>query len=285
MSAPSIEEAFLFCERLAKSHYENFPVASFFIPKDKRPYVWSLYAFARTADDFADEGNEPPERRIEMLNDWNEQLDECYNGRAIHPIFVALSETVRKCRIPKQPLVDLLTAFRIDVTQKRFGTFDDLLYYCRHSANPIGQLVLHVFDGANGRAIALSDNMCTALQLANFWQDVSVDWQKGRLYIPLEDSMRFGYTEEDFDGHIVDQRFRTLMAFEVDRTRKLFEAGKPLLREANPELRLELNLTWRGGMRILEKIERLKYDVLRQRPAVSMWDKLFILGTSFLRST
>jgi squalene synthase HpnC len=170
----------------------------------------------------------------------------------------------------------------MDVTTTRFSTFTDLLHYCHHSANPVGRLVLHVFENATERAVALSDSICTALQLANFWQDVSVDWQKGRLYIPLEDVDRFGYTEQDLDGKIADERFKNLMAFEVKRTRDLFDAGKPLLREAVSSLQLELQLTWRGGMRILEKIEALHHDVLHTRPAISMLDKVSILGRSLL---
>lgn len=277
--------AFAFCEQLAKSHYENFPVASFLIPREKRPYVWSIYAFARIADDFADEGETPAERRLEMLNDWGQHLDECFMGNATHPVFIALTETVRKFSIPKKPLADLLAAFRMDVTTKRFPRFDDLTYYCGHSANPVGQLVLYVFENATERMVTLSDHICTALQLANFWQDVSVDWQKGRLYIPLEDVMRFGYTEHDLEGKVADERFRKLMAFEVGRTRDLFVAGKPLLREATPDLHLELNLTWRGGMKILEKIEALHYDVLHTRPAISAVDKLSIFSRSLLRLT
>lgn len=281
----TLKEAFEFCEQLAKSHYENFPVASLFIPKEKRPYLWSIYAFARVADDFADEGEASADTRLEQLEGWEEHLDECYEGKASHPVFVALRETAQRCNIPKKALADLLTAFRMDVTQKRFGTFNDLLYYCKHSANPIGQLVLYVFNNAADRTLALSDCICTALQLANFWQDVSVDWKKGRVYIPLEDMERFGYTERDLESRIADERFRKLMAFEVDRTRELFAVGKPLLREAARELHLELSLTWQGGMRILEKIERLQYDVLHARPALSLWDKLSILSTSLLRLT
>jgi squalene synthase HpnC len=278
----SLEESFHFCEHLAKSHYENFPVASFFIPKEKRRYVWSVYAFARIADDFADEGDTSPQRRLEQLTRWGEYLNECYESKATHPVFIALAETVRRFDIPKEPLSNLLTAFRMDVTQKRFGTFNDLLYYCRHSANPVGRLVLHIFDNATDRTISLSDNICTALQLTNFWQDVAVDWQKGRLYIPLEDCERFGYTEDDIEHRVVDERFRSLIAFEVDRTRELFTAGKPLLKEATPSLHFELNLTWRGGMKILDKIEGLRYDVLHTRPVLSMWDKISILSTSLL---
>jgi len=281
----SLNESFEFCARLAKSHYENFPVASFFIPREKRPYVWSVYAFARVADDFADEGDTPAHRRLEQLDRWGEYLNECYESKASHPIFIALGETVRRFNIPKEPLANLLTAFRMDVTQNRFGSSSDLLYYCRHSANPVGQLVLHIFGNATDRTIALSDTICTALQLTNFWQDVAADWQKGRLYIPLEDCERFGYTEPDIESRVMDERFRKLMAFEVNRTRELFAAGKPLLREAPPALRFELNLTWRGGMKILEKIERLHYDVLHGRPVLSLMNKLSILGTSLLRMT
>lgn len=280
----SVEESFEFCERLAKSHYENFPVASFFIPREKRRYVWSVYAFARVADDFADEGDTSPERRLEQLSRWSEYLDDCYESKACHPIFIALGETVRRFSIPKALLTNLLTAFRMDVTQERFGTYDDLLYYCRHSANPVGRLVLQIFENATERNVFLSDKICTALQLTNFWQDVGVDLQKGRLYIPLEDCSRFGYTEQDAEARVLNERFRELMAFEVDRTKRLFLEGKPLLAESARRLHLELNLTWHGGMRILEKIERLNYGVLHSRPALSLMDKLAILSISLLRS-
>ena len=279
----SVEESFEFCKRLAKSHYENFPVASFFIPKDKRPHVWSIYAFARVADDFADEEDTPSHKRLEQLDRWGGYLEECYESKPSHPIFIALAETIHRYNIPRQPLADLLTAFRMDVTQSRFDTFSDLLHYCKHSANPVGQLVLHIFGNATPRTVPLSDNICTALQLTNFWQDVSVDWKKDRLYIPLEDCRRFGYTERDLDEHVVDDRFRNLIRFQVQRARKLFAVGKPLLNESVRDLHLELNLTWRGGMKILEKIEHLDYDVLKKRPVISMWDKLSILSTSLLR--
>jgi len=278
----SLRESYTFCERLARSHYENFPVASLFLPRDKRRYVWSVYAFARVADDFADEGDAPPERRLEQLGTWEKYLDECYAGRASHPIFIALAETVQRFDIPRGLLADLLTAFRMDVSTKRFGCFDDLLSYCRCSANPVGRLVLLIFGGADSRTFGLSDHICTALQLTNFWQDVAVDWRKGRLYIPLEDMTRFGYTEQDLENRLVDGRFRKLMAFEVERTRRLFAEGQPLLREAGSSLRFELKLTWHGGMRILDRIAALDYDVLHTRPALSPGDKLSLLVTSLV---
>jgi phytoene synthase len=279
----SIEESFAFCERMARSHYENFPVASFLVPREKRRYIWSVYAFARVADDFADEGDTVPERRLEQLAKWAEYLDATYTGAPPHPIFIALRETIRQFSIPRSLFNDLLTAFRMDVERKRFATYEDLLHYCHHSANPIGRLVLHVFDDAQPTLCSYSDAICTALQLTNFWQDVSVDLQKGRVYLPLEDLHRFGYTERELHEGTVDQRFRRLLAFEVGRTRDLFREGKPLLTQATKRLRFELRLTWRGGMTILDKIEQSNFDVLHRRPVLSRLDVLTILITSFVR--
>jgi squalene synthase HpnC len=283
-SLSSIEQAFQHCEQLARTHYENFPVASFFLPKHLRPFVAVMYAFARTADDFADEGNRSEAERLDALDDWQKQLDDCYGGKAEHPIFIALAEVVRQKNIPKQLLVDLLTAFRMDVTTHRYRTYSDLLYYCRHSANPVGRLVLLLFDDASERNCDLSDNICTALQLANSWQDISVDCAKGRLYVPLEDVARFGYTESDFASQVFDDRFRRLMKFEIERTKELFESGKPLVNEATKKLRFELALTWNGGMTILKKIEQASYNVLKNRPTISVADKISILTQTIFRS-
>lgn len=279
----SLRAAFEHCERLARRHYENFPVASFFLPKHLRPYVAAIYAFARTADDFADEGERTETERLALLNDWQAKLDECYRGNPTHPIFVALAEVVREKAIPKQLLADLLTAFRMDAAPKRYRTFDDLVLYCKHSANPVGRLVLHLFDDASDRNCVLSDNICTALQLANFWQDVRVDIQKNRIYFPLEDSERFGYTENEFRRGTFNNAFRALMEFEVERTKLLFEAGKPLLQEAPPNLRFELHLTWHGGMTILKKIERSGCNVFAHRPMISLGDKIAILTSAVFR--
>ncbi|MBI4535663.1 MAG: squalene synthase HpnC [Ignavibacteriae bacterium] len=270
---------------MARRHYENFPVASLLLPKSLRPCVYSIYAFAREADDLADEGVLYPDERLRALDEWELLLDDCYTGRATHPVFVALAETVARHGIPKKPLSDLLTAFRMDVMQKRFETFADLLYYCVHSANPVGRLVLYIFHSATDRTMTLSDNICTGLQLANFWQDIAIDWAKGRLYVPLEDLDRFGYTENDLAQRTVDDRFCNLLQFEVDRTREFFHAGKPLLGESIPSLQLELRLTWLGGMTILRKIQESGYNVFDKRPIISKTDKLAILMKALLRKT
>jgi phytoene synthase len=275
-SASEVSRAFHHCEEITRRHYENFPVASFLVPREKRQFIASIYAFARAADDFADEGDAPPTERLRMIDEWERKLEMCYNGEADDPVFIALGETVARHAIPRQLLKDLLTAFRMDVTLQRFPTFSDLLFYCKHSANPVGRLVLHIFGDTHERHHALSDKICTALQLANFWQDLSVDWPRGRLYLPLEDLERFGYTVADLHARRTDSRFAALLALELGRANALFTAGKPLLVEAKRDLRLELRLTWLGGMSILKKVERLGGQILHRRPVLSRIDVLGI---------
>lgn len=273
-------EAFQFCEKLARDHYENFPVASMLTPREKRPHVYALYAFARIADDFADEPGLSTAERIDSLVDWEEQLLEAYRGQAHHPVFIALSETVKRFEIPVDLFQALLMAFRSDVTTNRHETFSDLLDYCSNSANPVGRLVLLLHNYRSESMMDLSDSICTALQLTNFWQDVSVDLLKDRVYIPLEDLREFGYSEDELFGRKYTQAFKDLMCFEVDRTRDLFRDGNSLLSEVEKDLRLELRLTWNGGMRILSKIERSDYQVLTHRPALSLLDKASLLVSS-----
>ena len=276
-------EAFRHCLEVARRHYENFPVASIFIPRNLRPHVAAIYAFARAADDMADEGDGPPADRLERLDRWESRLDACYRGDPEHPVFVALADTVRRYGIPRKPLADLLEAFRMDVTRTRYERFEDLMEYCRHSANPIGYLVLTIFGKAGERNVELSDLICTALQLTNFWQDMSLDLKKGRLYVPLEDLARFGYTEYDLGHAVTDDRFRRLMEFEVSRTREMFRTGKELLNHVGGPLRFELLLTYRGGMAILDAIEKQGYAVLSERPVLSAWDKISIGLSAMLR--
>ncbi len=278
----SAEDGFRYCETIARSHYENFPVASRFVSKELRKYVWTIYAFARIADDYADEPGFTLAERMDNLNQWEQYLDECYNGNPTHRVFAALAETVERFQIPHELFHNLLTAFRADVTVKRYGTYEDVLAYCRNSANPVGRLLLLLFNYRSETMMHLSDSICTALQLTNFWQDVSVDLQKDRIYLPLEDLEEFGYSEQDLFSRKVNDPFSNLMAYQVRRTADLFAEGKPLLSLVNKDLSMELKLTWNGGMKILQKIYGQNYDVLTKRPALSKLDKLGLLFRSFL---
>jgi len=265
----SPSEAYAWCASLARGHYENFPVASLLLPRTERRSLTAIYAFARVADDMADEGDLPPDQRLRRLDDWETRLTECVAGRADHPVFIALGDTIARHSLPPTLLADLLTAFRLDVTRSRYRSYEELLGYCRCSANPVGRLVLRVFDAATPATDAWSDAICTGLQLANFWQDLAVDLARGRIYLPLDDCARFGYHENDLVAGRRDARFRDLMRFEVERTRALFEEGKPLLRHAGARLRRELRLTWLGGTEILRSIERNGFDTLAHRPVLT----------------
>jgi len=260
-------------------------VGSLLAPRELRKYLHAIYAFARVADDLADEGNASPEDRIRNLGCWQEQLNLCFAGTPQEPLFVALSDTVHRCSLPKALFDDLLQAFRMDVTTTAFERYQDLFLYCSKSANPIGRLVLKVFGCSTPETVILSDHLCTGLQLANFWQDISVDLRKGRMYLPLEDVERFGYTRDDLRRGIVNNAFRGLMEFQIQRTRKLFAESSLLTHMVTPRLGLELRLTWNGGMTILRKIEAAGYNVLGARPIITTGDKLRILTASLFRNT
>ena len=278
----SSEDGFRYCEQIARSHYENFPIASWFVPKEIRKYIWAIYAFARIADDYADEPGYTLAERMDNLFQWEQYLDECYNGNPTHRVFAALADTVERFQIPVELFQNLLTAFRSDVTVKRYATYEEVLEYCCNSANPIGRLVLILFNYRSETMMELSDHICTALQLTNFWQDISVDLQKDRIYLPLEDLEEFAYSEQDLLERKFDNRFRKLMVFQVQRTAEFFVEGKPLLSRIGKDLSRELRLTWNGGTRILQKIHKQDYNVLIQRPALSTLDKLGLLFRSFL---
>lgn len=284
MSIPTIDDSFRYCENLTFGHYENFPVASFLLPKEKRKYIASIYAFARIADDFADEPGMDPKERMLKLSDWGHDLEECYAGNAKSEVFVALRETSTKFEIPKDLFLRLLAAFKSDVTTNRYETFDDVLKYCANSANPVGRLVLLLFGYKDERLNEYSDHVCTALQLANFWQDVSVDLDKDRMYLPLEDLRKFGVSKDTVSSRTHSVAFHNLMKFQVSRTREFFERGRPLLEKVGKDLRMELRLTWLGGMQILRKIEKNQYNVLKHRPALSKGEKMILLLRSFLNS-
>lgn len=269
--APTLIEAQAWCKHLAESHYENFHVASWFLPRALRPHFHSIYAYCRVSDDLGDEVPDTAQA-LALLKFWGRELDACYEGRARHPVFVALAETIRACSIPKQPFADLLTAFRQDQAVHRFETMKEVLNYCRYSANPVGRLVLYACgEATNDQAerFRLSDLTCSALQLANFWQDVSVDFAKGRVYIPQADMQRFGVSDDTIAAGIATPEFRALMRYEVDFARTMFEEGLQLIGMVNRELALDLDLFSRGGMEILRAIERRDYDVLSNRPAIS----------------
>jgi len=276
VTAPSLEEARAYCERLAKSHYENFSVATWFLPRRLRQHFYNVYAYCRISDDLGDEVGDP-QQSLELLDQWEAELNACYAGSPKHPVFVALAETVKQFGIPQHEFSDLLIAFRQDQTITRFETFDDILAYCRYSANPVGHLVLYLCGYSDAERQQLSDYTCTALQLANFWQDVFVDYGKGRIYLPLEDLRRFGVTGEDIAQRRATQQFVAMMKFEVERARDWFARGLPLVKKVNRELAIDLELFSRGGQEILNAIERQGYDVLRARPEISKARKLMLV--------
>jgi squalene synthase HpnC len=271
--APTLEEARAYCRRLAESHYENFHVASWFLPKALRPHFHSIYAYCRISDDLGDEVPDPAQA-LALLDLWGRELDACYEGRARHPVFVALAETIRACSIPKDPFADLLVAFRQDQTVTRFETMQDVLAYCHYSANPVGRLVLYACGEVNEENFRLSDATCSALQLANFWQDVRVDFAKGRVYLPQADVRRFGVSDETIAGGVATPEFRALLRYEVQYTRSMFREGLPLIGRVQRDLALDLDLFSRGGLEILRAIERRDYDVLSARPAITKATKL-----------
>jgi squalene synthase HpnC len=275
--APTLDQARAWCRQLAESHYENFHVATWFLPKPLRPHFHSIYAYCRISDDLGDEVGDRAVA-LALLDLWGRELDACYEGRARHPVFVALAETIRACNIPKEPFADLLVAFRQDQTVTRYATMDEVLGYCRYSANPVGRLVLYACGEVPPDKIdenfRLSDLTCSALQLANFWQDVRVDFAKDRVYLPQDDMRRFGVSDETIAGGAATPEFRALLRYEVNYARALFERGLPLIGRVNRDLALDLDLFSRGGLEILRAIERRDYDVLSARPSISRRTKL-----------
>ena len=264
----SVESAHRYCSRLARQHYENFIVVSRFLPAALRRHFYHVYAYCRWSDDLADEIGDAG-LSLELLDWWDTELQACYDGEARHPVFIALRETIDRFDIPISPFRDLLTAFRQDQVVTRYSTYADVLEYCRYSANPVGHLVLYLCDYRDRERQGLADATCTALQLANFWQDVRVDLGKDRIYLPLEDLDRFHYTETDLGAGTADERFRALMAFQVNRTRELFEEGLGLCGLVDKRVRLDIELFNRCGSAILDQIERQRYDVLSRRPTLS----------------
>lgn len=279
--APSLVEAQRYCEKLARSHYENFSVASWFLPAKLQQHFFNVYAYCRISDDLGDEVGDAS-LSLQLLDAWEEELNACYDGKPRHPVFVALAETVRKFEIPRQPFADLLKAFRQDQSVTRFPTFQDVLNYCRYSANPVGRLVLYLCGYRDAERQRLSDFTCTALQLANFWQDVSVDYAKGRIYLPLESMARFGVAEEDIAAQSNTAQFREMLRFEVTRAREWFAQGEPLIKMVDRELAIDIELFSRGGQEILNAIEKQNFAVLGRRPVISKSRKLMLVARAAL---
>ncbi len=280
-SAPSLEEAQEYCRRLARTHYENFSVATWFLPRRLRQDFLNVYAYCRISDDLGDEVGDPA-AALALLDEWQAQLDACYEGNPRHPVFVALAETVKKFAIPKHEFSDLLIAFRQDQTITRFETFDNVLDYCRYSANPVGHLVLYLCGYHDAERQQLSDYTCTALQLANFWQDVSVDYAKGRIYLPLEDLRSYEVNEQDIRENHNTPAFCAMMKFEVERARQWFDRGLPLIGKVDAELAIDIELFSRGGQEILNAIERQNFAVLGRRPVISKPRKLALVARAAL---
>ena len=276
-SPPSLEESREYCARLARTHYENFSVATWFLPQRLRQDFLNVYAYCRISDDLGDEVGDAS-AALALLDEWQSELDAGYAGHPRHPVFVALADTIRKFEIPQHEFSDLLVAFRQDQTVTRFETFADVLAYCRYSANPVGHLVLYLCGYHDAERQQLSDSTCTALQLANFWQDVSLDYAKGRIYLPLEDLRQYSVTESDLAQNLNPPAFCAMMKFEVERARQWFDRGLPLLKKVDREFAVDIELFSRGGQEILNAIERQNFAVLGRRPAISKTSKLALVA-------
>jgi squalene synthase HpnC len=278
-AVPSIDDARAYCKSLATSHYENFTVVSWLLPRSLRQHMFNVYAFCRWADDLGDETGDPARSAV-LLAWWRRELERCFAGEASHPVYVALSETIREFSLDSQPFHDLISAFEQDQRVREYGTFEQLLDYCGRSANPVGRIVLSLFRASAPQRVEWSDSICTGLQLANFWQDVARDHAIGRVYLPREDRLRFAYTDDDLAEQRTTPGFIELMKFEVDRAREYLNRGRPLASSVRGRLRIDVELFMGGGLRILDEIERIGYRVWETRPEVSNSAKLSLLVRS-----
>jgi len=280
----SVADAERYTRWLATHHYENFNVVSWLLPRRLHQHFYNLYAYCRWADDLGDEIPDPG-KALSLLNEWGEELRDCYAGAPSHPVFIALRQTITALDIPIEPFSDLLIAFRQDQTVKRYASWEDVFAYCRYSANPVGRLVLYLCGYRDAERQRLSDATCTALQLANFWQDVTRDLAKGRIYIPLEALAAHGLAEEDIDRRRFDARYVSLMKELIARTRQLFAEGMPLARSVDSALRVDIEMFSRGGLAVLDAIEGIGYNTLEHRPSISKSKQATLLGRAlFLRA-
>ena len=275
----ALEPAYRECIAAARSHYENFTVASRFMPKELLPHVSAIYAYCRGVDDLGDEAEGD---RLALLDAWAADFETCYTGEPEKPRLRALQHTIREFDLEPEPFRNLIAANRIDQAQHRYETFEDVLDYCRHSASPVGRLYLALLGHRDAGRVALSDATCTALQLANFWQDVRRDYAMDRIYIPMEDLRHYGYSEDELAAGECTPAFRDLMAYQVARTRRYFEDGLPLANMLKGMPRLHVKLFSLGGMHVLDAIESQNYDVLTRRPTVTSTRKAWFLVTTWL---
>jgi squalene synthase HpnC len=270
---PSLADAYAFCAALAQSHYENFSVASRLLPQELRRDLYVIYAFCRHTDDLGDEATGD---RLALLTDWERELVHIYGGQPTHPIMVALQDVVRRFEIPDEPFRKLIQANRMDQGRVRFEAHDDLVRYCEHSAVPVGQMVLYLLTDRSAESKILSGATCTALQLANFWQDVARDFAMDRVYLPHEDMIRFGVAESDLARTAASPALKNLLRFEVGRTQELFEKGLPLVDRVHGRMKLGIALFSKGGLRVLSSIRDCDYDVLEKRPTVPALRKIWL---------
>jgi len=258
---------------MSAGHYENFPVASVLLPAALRHPISVIYRFARSADDFADEGELPANERLALLDNYRQELRRLEAGLApIQALFVELGRVAGEYRLPWQLFHDLLDAFSQDVVKKRYASYAELLDYCRRSANPVGRLLLHLFGAADPDKLQQSDAICSSLQLINFWQDVAIDWRKDRIYLPQDEMARFGVSEAHIAGRRCDDAWRALLGFQVERTRAMFLGGAPLGRRLPGRIGLEIRATVHGGLRVLDKLDAVRFDVFRRRPVLEWYD-------------
>jgi len=271
-TAVSLREARKYCRRLTRAHYENFTVASLFLPRRLYQHFCNVYAWCRWADDLSDEIS-PPRRAKELLDWWRFELEACYQGRPRHPVLIALQETIRQFQIPISPFSDLLSAFRQDQHVRRYETMESLLHYCRYSANPVGHLVLYLGRCHSPSRVRYADSVCTGLQLANFWQDVAEDYRRGRIYVPRSAQLRAGYDEAMFQREEYNPSFRRMMEGLTAEAAAFLRGGEPLVRLMPRELQIPVLLFIRGGLVILDAIQAVDYDVWHRRPQLTRWVK------------
>lgn len=271
-----LEASYKRCEQLARSHYENFTVGSFMLPRGTRRHIHALYAFARMTDDLGDEAQGD---RPSLLNAWQRDLER---EEPEHPILPAVKDTIRRFDIPMDPFLKLIEANRMDQRVTRYATWRDLAHYCEHSANPCGRMILYAFGVRDTESQRMSDATCTALQLTNFWQDIHIDFLKGRVYVPQDDLKRAGYIEDDIARGVVNDAFRKLMSYEIERTRQLFEVGMPLAGRLSGVAKFDVRLFTMGGMRVLDLIEKAGYDVYRKRPTLTKPGKAWLAFKSLV---